>query len=419
MRVATRPAALFLTLGLASASIGLAAGPASAAAPGCKDPSQSCVVVKVVSTKNFNKTTSKSYELTAAEIETMSTVRNPEYFTRRKAGSEPLPTPRPSKVLPLRDLLSQIPGQSALLDKVTFSEAPDATGVPKVLDKPAFGNPVPANTDYPFDDDLPAAVYVKSDGKITYFRPLTGEDDVNAPDRFEIDGRLDITIHTTGKLLAPTATVSNSAPSTKDKPTFSVTLSDKPGTRLKYLWDYGDGRTTDRAKKSPTHQYTKKGTYGAFVTVLGADGSYGRSAVVEVKVGKPPKPLKTPSTPGSGGGGGYVPPYTPPTTNLPQPDPVTTPPAEEPTPEVPVDDGLTPVEGYVLAGSEIVPGGTPEAIPGTQASSAPTPASKTSVRKQVATWAVAALAIVLLVGAGATSETRWFRNRLRHLRRRA
>lgn len=422
MRMATRRVAWAAAIALALSSSALVSSPVSAA--DCPDPTQSCVVVTVVATKNFIKT-EKKYAFTAEQVAQSSTYRDPAYFTRRKAGADPLPTPRPSKVLPLRDLLSQIaqadPDQATLLDAVTFSEAPDETGLPKVLDKPAFGDPSPANADYPFDDDLPAAVYVKSDGRITYFRPLTGEDDVNAPDRFEIDGRLNLTIHTTGRLLAPTASVSNSAPTTKDETTFSVSLSDKPGTRLKYLWDYGDGRTADRAKKSPSHRYPTKGSYGAFVSVFGADGSYGRSAVVAVEVATPPKPQPTaaPDTGGGGGGsigGGYVPPYLPPTTSLPEPDDA---PVEiEPTEPAPVDDGLEEVEGYVLAGSDTVPGGIPETIPGTQASSQPTSASSTSTRKRVATWAVVALGTALLVSAGAASETRWFRNRLSRVRRR-
>lgn len=419
--------AALLTLGFAVTSVGLAAGPASAALK-CTDTSQSCVVVTVVATKAFKETSKKRYEYTAAQLHGLVDLKDPAFTTRTKPGGKVLNEPRPPKAVSLRALVgatsTQYPEQAKLLDNVTFSEAPDTAGVPRVLDKPAFGDP--KGSDFPYDDDLQPAIYLSA-GKPVYYRPLSGEDDVNRPDRFRTDGRLDITIHTTGKLLAPTATINNSAPTTKDKPTFSVALSTKPGTQLEYLWDYGDGRTADPAEKSPSHRYPDKGTYGAFVSVFGADGSYGRSAVLSVKVGKPPKQPKAPTT-GSGGGvrgnsGGYVPPYNPPSTNLPAPapapNPIDEPLEDDPVEDIPVDDGLVDVEGYVLAGSEIVPGGVPEAIPGTQASSSPTPASETSVRKRIATWAVAALAIVLLVGAGATSETRWFRNSLRHLRRRA
>lgn len=417
--------AALLTLGLTAAGLGLAAGPVEAA--GCPDASQSCVVVNVVSTQDFKKTV-KKYVFTADQIRQLSQtdLDKPAFYTRTKPGGKRSPTPRPAKALSLRTLLTNIgenhPEHADLKDDVTFSEAPDASGIPRVLDQPAFGDP--NGKDFPFDDNLSPALYV-SGGQIGYFRPLAGEDDVNGPDKFFVKGRLDLTIHITGKLLAPTATSSISAPTTKDKTKFSVSLSGKPGTFLKYRWDFGDNRGPNRGSKSPSHQYTKKGTYGAFVSVFGADGSYGRSAVLTVKVGKPPKAPSSPTT-GSGGGvrgnsGGYVPPYNPPSTNLPAPapDPIDEPLEDEPTEDIPVDDGLIDVEGYVLAGSEIVPGGIPEAIPGTQASSPPTPASETSVRKRIATWAVAALAIVLLVGAGATSETRWFRNRLHHFRRRA
>lgn len=426
MRLAPRRVALLTALGFAATSVGFSAGPAAAA--GCPDPSQSCLVVTVVSTKDFTKT-SKQYVFTASQINSLTDLTAPKFTTRNTPGGKVLNEPRPAKALSLREILKQIgvkdPAQADLVNSVTFSETPGSTGVPSVLDKPAFGEPVATNPDFPYDDDLPPAIYMSA-GKPVYFRPLSGEDDVNRPDRYRAEGRMDLTIHTSGKLLAPTATVDKSNPTTKDAPQFSVSFGTKPGTQLKYRWDFGDARGPDRAEKSPSHKYKTKGTYGAYVSVFGADGSYGRSQVLSIKVAKPPKPTPTPKAPttGTGGGltggtGGYVPPYDPPTTTLPLPDPVE--PSEDlPTPDAPpVDDGLQEVEGFVLAGAEIVPGGTPEAIPGTQASSQPTPASTTSTRKRVATWTVAALGILLLVGAGAASETRWVRNQLRHLRRRA
>ncbi|MFI5427335.1 PKD domain-containing protein [Aeromicrobium sp. UC242_57] len=311
-----------------------------------------------------------------------------------------------------------------LVGDVTFSEATFADSSPRVLDKPAFGDD--SGTAYPYYKNASPSVYALSNGKIGYFRPMTDKNDVNGPDLFTATGRIDLTIHTTGSCLEPTATVSNSAPTTKEAPKFSVDPNGDKGMDFEYRWEFGDDRGPGRGDKSPSHRYLKKGEYDAYVTVRGADGSYGRSAVLPIKVAKPPpKPKPTTSTGGgtgggvTGGTGGYVPPYTPPTTDFPEPDPIEEPFDDEPTEDVPVDDGLVDVEGYVLAGAEIVPGGTPEAIPGTQASADPTPASTTSVRKRLATWTVAAFAIVLLVGAGAASETRWFRNRLRHLRRRA
>lgn len=392
--------AALLTLGFAATSMGLTAGPASAADE-CGDAGQSCVIVKVVSTKNFKTKRTLTHVVSTDDMSEWSDLA------------------KPKSALSLRELLTKV-GEKRKVDlikDVRFSETLDPDGVPRTLDGSAF-------SDKPPFVDKPS-VYPLSGGRIAYFKPQADEDDDNGSERLIVKGPLTITIHTTGKLLAPTATVSNSAPTTKDEPTFSAAVDGKSDRDLKYRWDFGDNRGPGRTSKSPTHRYTKKGSYGAFVTVRGDDGSYGRSAVLSVKVGKPPKTLPSPTT-GSGGGvrgnsGGYVPPYNPPSTNLPAPapNPIDEPLEDDPADDIPVDDGLIDVEGYVLAGSEIVPGGVPEAIPGTQASSSPTPASETSVRKRIATWAVAALAIVLLVGAGATSETRWFRNSLRHLRRRA
>lgn len=428
MRNAGRRRALLLAVALMATGAGLAPSPSVAAT--CPDGLSSCVVVSVVSTVDF-KESIEEYVVAGTDIAAWSAednrVKGKTFYVRDKAGKKEKRA-SVNKPLSLQGLLTKIDEQDdereGLPGDVTFSETLDADGVPRVLDQPAFAEP---GNGYVFDDDLPPVVYPLSGGRIGYFRPLTGEDDVNRGDWIVRKGRLDLVVHTTGKLLQPTATVSNSAPTTKDEPSFTVSLSEKAGTRLEYEWNFGDGRGADRFKKSPKHRYTKRGTYGAFVSLRGANGSYGRSDVVTVKVAKPPKPPKT-VTPGSGGtgstggtGGGYVPPYVAPVPglpgaidDLPQDDPVD----DEPIEDIPVDDGLVDVEGYVLAGAEIVPGGTPETIPGTEASAA-APENQTSVRSRIATWTVAALAIALLVGAGAASETRWLRNRLRPLRRRA
>lgn len=400
------------------------------AADGCPDPAQSCVVVKVVSTQDFKETTTR-YEFNAADLAALSTTPPGDFYVRDEAGKKEKPAkPAITKAVSIRSLLGEVatrdPAAGDLQKNATFSEVSGDDGIPRVLDYPAFADP--NDKDYPFDDGLPAVVYPLSGERIGYFRPLAGKDDVNRGDWIVRKGRLYLVIHMTGKLLQPTVSVDKSAPTTKDKLRFDVSLTEEPNTRvLKYEWNFGDGRAA--AKKSPKHRYTKRGTYGAFVSIRGGNGSYGRSDVVTVKVAKPPKPPKA-VTPGTGGagtgstggtGGGYVPPYVAPVPGLPgaiddppQDDPVD----DEPVEDIPVDDGLVDVEGYVLAGAEIVPGGTPETIPGTEASAA-APENQTSVRSRIATWTVAALTIALLVGAGAASETRWLRNRLRPLRRRA
>lgn len=434
MRNAGRLRALLLTVALVATGATLA--PSASVAASCPGGLASCVVVSVVSTENFNESI-EEYVVGGTDLAAWSDedtrVAGKTFYVRDKPGNKEKRLTF-SKPLSLQELLTKIDEQDeegdGLPTKVTFSETLDDGGVPRVLDTPAFGDT--GKADYPFDDALPPIVY-RSGNRIGYFRPLTGEDDVNRGDWIVRDGRLDIVIHTSGKLLKPTATVSNTAPTTKDKPTFSVSFSDDAKTRLKYRWEFGDNRGPDRGDKSPTHRYKKRGTYDAFVTVRGANGSYGRSDAVTVKVDKPPKAATSGSggsglggTGGTGGiggtgGGGYVPPYVAPVPGLPDPIddfPQDEPLDDDPAEEIPVDDGLVDVEGYVLAGAEIVPGGTPETIPGTEASSA-APVSQTSVRSRIATWTVAALAIALLVGAGAASETRWLRNRLRPLRRRA
>nr|WP_244633476.1 PKD domain-containing protein [Aeromicrobium sp. CFBP 8757] len=255
-------------------------------------------------------------------------------------------------------------------------------------------------------------------------------DDTNASDYFFSAGRLDLTVHTTGTLLSPTVVSSGGTELDLDAPTtFSVSLPESTADVLTTRWDFGDGSTKGTKRDQPTKTYAKRGTYPVSVAVRTSDGSYGRSAPLEVKIANPPKAPSSGTGGGSdlGGGGGYTgggglpAPFDPFEGDVDQPAPSDELPdvEEDPAPTAPVDDGLEPVEGYVLAGAETVPGGTPETIPGTQASTAPAPATQASTRQRIATWAVAAAAVLLLVGLGAASETRWLRHRLRHLRRAA
>ncbi len=63
--------------------------------------------------------------------------------------------------------------------------------------------------------------------------------------------------------------------------TFSVQVTDVEGDDVTYLWDFGDGSTSDEA--SPTHEYSEPGTYTVTVTVTDQRGA-GSSDTLEVQV---------------------------------------------------------------------------------------------------------------------------------------
>ncbi len=52
---------------------------------------------------------------------------------------------------------------------------------------------------------------------------------------------------------------------------FSVQVSDVEGDDVTYLWDFGDGSTSEEA--SPTHEYSESGTYTVTVTVTDQRGA--------------------------------------------------------------------------------------------------------------------------------------------------
>lgn len=423
-----------LAAAIVVASVPVAASaPASAADAVCPTDPSNRIIVKIVSTAGGKDAVDQCYGVTAQQITDWADVEDEQYKTRAKPKTRPSDGVVVVKGVSLHKLLTSVDASQPDLDQeVTFSETPNASNIPAVLpDTDIIG---------PTDTTLAPAVYAPDDTTVGYVRPLKGAADVNVSDVFTVPNPLVLTFHTTGELVAPVVKASaGTSIKTKTKNTFSVTFDDpQPDDPIaSTTWDFGDGRSSQQAK--PTRSYRKQGTYPVVATVRGANGSYGRSAPLEIKVDKPPKKPK-PSTGGTGTGsgtggsgtggggfggdsGGYIPPYDPGFGTLPSDDfSGDVPDGDLPPPEqetAPVDDGLEPVEGYVLAGAEIVPGGAPEQIPGTQESGRPTPAAQESTRQKIATWAIAALAAALLLAAGATSETRWFRNRLRHLRRRA
>jgi hypothetical protein len=431
---------------LAAAGLGLVPAPASNAAvteeAAC--PELPCVVVTYVETKFGKDKTLSEKIFTAADLRDLAAtdgLGNAPYTLRKnpasKGGKAQTGIAKGDRV-GISALLAKAGSPS--LGKETYVETPSPSGVPAVLsagdvvdpDADLDGDGRPDVTDYPFYDQLQPAVFVTSGNKLGYVRPLRDlDEDTNASDYFQVTDRLDITVHTTGKLLTPTVT--SSAGTSLDrgaKTTFEVSYAEKTGIKS-VVWDFGDGSVKNTDRESPTKSYAKKGTYPVAAMVRTNDGSYGRSTALEIKVANPPKAPSsgTGGGTGSGGGGGgdglvtggTLPPYDPFPSDVspPSESEIEEPPVEEEVEQPPVDDGLVPVEGFVLAGAEIVPGGTPETIPGTENTANPAPATQQAMRTRVATWIVAILAAALLIGIGAASETRWFRHRLRHLRRRA
>lgn len=434
-----RRRAAVTALVLGAAWVGLAPSPVSAAE--CPQQLPSCIVVSVVSTSGGQTTVLTEYTVAPADLQPLTdeTLNAKPYSLRKNPASkggelDTRPIAQGQRVTVNKLLKTLDPN---LLGTATYLETPNAAGVPAVLSPADLADPdAPDDTDgdgqadttFPFADRLAPAVFVTTSGRLGYIRPLRDlDEDTNASDYFQVTGRLDLTVHTTGSLLAPTVVSSQGTElDLDDRTTFSVAFAEKPRTRVvSTTWDFGDGSVKGTKREKPSKSYAERGTYAVAVAVRTSDGSYGRSAPVEVKVAKPPKAPTSGSGGGDGlgGGGGLPAPYDPFDGELDEPyvpeDPL--PPEDVPddVPPAPVDDGLEPVEGYVLAGAELVPGGSPEAIPGTQSSTAPAPATQASTRQRVATWTVAALAVLLLVGAGAASETRWLRHRLRHLRRAA
>jgi hypothetical protein len=423
-----------IALALAATALGLTPSSLSAAGQPCPDGLASCVVVTYVQTSGGTTTpvgeplvySPDDLRQRSADDPSNAGTYNLRKNPKSKGGEiDERPVAVGKRVSINRLLTVGDPDRAA---RATYLETPNAAGIPAVLSSADLADP--STPDYPFIDQLAPAVFVTDSGKLGYVRPLRDADeDTNASDYVQVTGRLDLTVHTTGTLLAPTVVSSGGTDLDLDTPTtFSVTFADKPRTRvLTTRWDFGDGSTKGTKRDEPTKSFAERGTYPVSVAVRTSDGSYGRSAPLEVKVAKPPK-APTSGTGGGGGlgggggysGGGLPAPFDPFEGDVDQPGSLDDlPDVEEPPPSEPVDDGLVPVEGYVLAGAEIVPGGTPETIPGTQDSTAPAPATQASTRQRIATWAVAAAAVLLLVGMGAASETRWLRHRLRHFRRAA
>lgn len=308
---------------------------------------------------------------------------------------------------------------------VKFSETDNPGKFPSVLDKSEIGGSG-------FDGSLVPGIYTTDTGEIGYIRPLRNPQDVNADDVFTVPAGtpLTLTLHTSGDLLDVKITSEPSKITTATPVTFSATVSPN-SDHLSYAWNFTGGMNAEDKSASPSHTYTKKGTYSVNLQVRDDDGSYGRAATTSVKVGSPPKSKPTTGTGGTGGtgggggggsggtgggggGGGYVPPYIPNDTSAP---PLGDAPLSDlpDLPTAPTDDGLQEVEGFVLAGAGAETG---DSIPGVEVASQPTKASELSTSRKISGAVIGALAIILLLGIGAEIEARWVSTKLGHLRRR-
>lgn len=266
--------------------------PAVAAGP-CPDAG-ACVVVDVVGS------ISASRIFTAADLAAIEDLTSPAYEIRSAPGGPTQSEPRPNQAVSIQRLLTSIevaPGSTLPWQSVTFTEVPDRNGTPRTLSNTQLAN---AGANGFANGLMPAVFVVGANDAMAYIRPLRPDgDDVNVTDFFQSlsGGALQITAHTTGRLLAPRVVAGTTTLATGQADAFSVTFDEEPGTDVTYSWNFGDGSGAEG--RTPSHAYTGPGTYGVSVTVRGADGSYGRSGDVLIQVGPAPTPTAGPS-PGTG-----------------------------------------------------------------------------------------------------------------------
>ena len=392
------------------------------------DPTDPCVIITYVSTKNgATKTVAGPYTYTIKDSPDL--VAKPVAYTVRTRRGGSVKEVKPGGVtntLPLPSVVARASSEesNSVADRITFSETPNPTKMPAVLSDDQLDG-----TD-PYADGLIPAVYATSDGGVGYLRPLeSSKNDVNAPEVFETKPGepLKLTFHVTGKLLA--AKIGIPAKITTSSPaSFSSTISPKSNEKLSYAWNFIGGTKVQARTASPKYQYTKDDTYNVNLSVRGDDGSYGRAATTAVTVGKAAKP----STGGGGGtgggsGGGNV--FSGTNPNQPTNDNSPYIPGEQGgasdspfnssdspgSKDSPRADGLVDVEGYVLVGAGAEQG---DSIPGTQQTTQTTQADELSTSRKISGAVIGILAVLLLLGLGVEIETRWVGTRLAHLRRR-
>ncbi|MTB88002.1 PKD domain-containing protein [Aeromicrobium senzhongii] len=81
---------------------------------------------------------------------------------------------------------------------------------------------------------------------------------------------------------------------------FTSNASDRDGTIVSYLWDFGDGQTSTQA--NPSHTYDEEGTFTVTLTVAdedGGEGTYSAPVVMERPNVAPTADFRSTTTPGS------------------------------------------------------------------------------------------------------------------------
>jgi PKD domain len=282
---------LLVALGLVAASLVPVAG-ASAAAQ-CPD-GQPCVVV------HWMGTNSGTEVVTLADIDLWHDLTSVQYQTR-VANSPPRAEPHPLAALSIRTLLANLTPHPA----VTYTEALSPSGWISTLTTDTDDLGQPTDAAFPFEDGLMPAIFVVGPNEsIGYIRPLRDDNDVNGNDFWQTNesGALELNVHTSGQLLTPTLHAKTKA-TTGTPLAFSASFDQPVATKITYTWTFGGGATRVTSTPSTTHVYEATGTYVAQVSIRGADSSSGSSQVVQIRVGKPPKPPKPhpgKPTPGSG-----------------------------------------------------------------------------------------------------------------------
>jgi PKD repeat protein len=379
--------------------------------------------------------------ITIDNIDAWADLTDPPYQTRVVPNTDPQSEPRPGRALSLRHLLGQLNPPIAP-GSVTFTAAPDRDGVPSTLTTNDLADP--SDPAFPFQAGLmPAIFIVGNNDAIGYIRPLRGDADTNGDDFWQTNslGALELTVHTTGKLLTPTVHADRTKTTTGKSDAFTATLDQAPATPITYTWSFGDGRTAT-AQDAASHVFKTSGSYFVVVTVQGADGSIGQSKPVQITVGKPPKPKPHPSSsPGTGtsphpnnpstgpnhssGGRAGTAPATKPATHpaatahpktsataspAPPRPPRTLPSAHRlPSSAGPAPEAL--VHGVVISDADVVP-----PFASSNVDQATAPAARQSQVRHFSLLFAWALVAPLLLGLGAATESGWWGKRARRVR---
>ncbi|MDM4762869.1 PKD domain-containing protein [Galbitalea sp. SE-J8] len=194
----------------------------------------------------------------------------------------------------VRSLVQDVVGIPA--GSVSFAEVTVASTGPMTLSSADLGDP--ADAGYPFPSGLLPAFYVAGSDALGYVRPLRDDDQPNDLAQTSANGVVDLTLHTSGSLLAPTLSADRDSVDAGGTVTF--TTSGVTASGLDYAWDFGDGAPV-AGDAVASHAYSTPGRYAARVIVRGADGSLGVSGRVFVTVGEPAVlPSAPPSVPAGG-----------------------------------------------------------------------------------------------------------------------